>query len=285
MLDINTLRFRSQILQKLRAFFTARAFIELDTPALSPELPPDTDYGLFRTQYDDPWTGSQKQVYLLPSHRYFLTKAVAGLKSPVFQLSKCYRNGELADRLTSPEFTFLEAYMPEATSDEAAALIEALFDSLIQDDGIVPARPPYRRLTLDEAGLEYAGFQPSKYNTVKKLAEKLVELGFTDSPSNSFRDWQKEELFELLLTQCIVPALPEDKCLFITDWPSFRTEQWRLYAAGTELAAAHSEKADKNTVSFTSIELYADRLIMLLAHLNSVENAIPFPFRLKKGYY
>lgn len=285
MLNADILKFRSDVLHKLRAFFTSRDFIELDTPAMSPELPPDTGCEVFKTAYDDPWTGEQKTVFLLPSHRYFLSKAVTALKRPVFQLSKNYRNGEVADSLTSPEFTLLEAYIPGISPDEAANLTETLITTLLLSDSSFPSHPPYRRITLDEACITHAGFDLSHCRSQKKLIELLKEQGFTESPSNRFRDWQEEELFELLLTQRLVPALPENECLFITGWPSFRKEQWVLYAAGTETAVSYGIPEGDEKTGSSVIELHADRLIMMLADKKSIESIIPFPFRLKKGYY
>lgn len=353
MLDIENLKFRSSILQKTRAFFIARSYIELDTPSLSPALIPDTATEVFKTFYDDPWTDEEKTVFTVPSHEYFLKKAVAVLKTPVFQLSKCFRNSIPSGRLNSPELTLLEFYTPGTSYIESAelteALLSALSDSSPTDDStdktsFTPLpRPPFKRMTMDEAFKTYAGFLLSECTDESALAAKVRELGIPEFPDNPFDEWPMDELFELVLSQCVEPALPENEGIFLFDQPSFVPslakqkaacatgtgsrlskhdicwkEQWALYVNGTKIAVSRSEETDagkvkaylksegrlknatarikpvidqdfwktvENMPECSSVELNADRLIMLLAGEKSIENVIPFPFRLKTGYY
>ncbi len=326
MLESETLILRSEILQKLRAFFIERGYIELDTPAMSPALIPDTTHEVFQAAYIDPWTDEEKTVFLSASHEYFLKKAVAATKSPLFQLSKCYKNCESTGRLNSPEFTLLEAYTPGTSSQDSSTLTEELLSTLL------PAQFPVIRLSTDEAFSRYAGFSLSENAAPEQLAEKIRELGIPEFPDNPFDEWSSGELYELLMPQCIEPALPKDACVFITDIPAFvpymaRTKTdgcnfwkdcWTVYIKGIKIAVSRNEETDckhvkaflekegriknacaripctidadfyKSFESFpecTSIELDVDRLVMLIAGKNSIESVIPFPFRLKTGYY
>lgn len=332
--DKETLQFRSAALQKIRAFFTDRSYIELDTPSVSPALIPDTTAEVFKTQYDDPWTDEEKDIYLVPSHEYFLKKAVAALKEPVFQLSKCYRNCESTGRLNSPEFSLLEYYTPGASYTDSADLTEELIDSLPCSAQSAFLRPPFMRLSVDEAFRQYAGFALSECASEEDLAQKAREAGIPEFPDNPFDDWAMDELYELILSQCVVPSMPKDKGIFLFDSPAFMSssakgkpaddgkilwkEQWSLYLDGTIIARSRSEETDarkvkayieaesriknatarvRHTIDDTfwktfedfpecaGTELFTDRLIMLLAGKKSIENVIPFPFRLKTGYY
>lgn len=352
MLETETLKFRASMLQALRNFFTSRSYIELDTPSVSPALIPDSTCEVFRAAYDDPWTDEEKDIYLVPSHEYFLKKAVAAMKTPVFQLSKCFRNCESTGRLNSPEFTLLEFYTPGTSYTDSATIIEELITSLTEtvpqassadkaDEAGLAAelpRPPFVRLTMDEAFKTYAGFPLSECTSEEGLAEKAREAGIPEFPDNPFDDWPMDELFELILSQCVEPALPKDRGIFIMDRPAFVPslakekqtgagkekkpafwkEQWTLYVSGVKVAVSRSEETDvsrikaylesegriknatarvKHTIddsfwktyeSFpecSGTELHVDRLIMLLARKKSIENIIPFPFRLKTGYY
>lgn len=339
MTDIDTLRFRANVLQKLRNFFSDHGYTELDTPSLSPALIPDASHEVFKTAYVDPWTDEDKTVFLVPSHEYFLKKAVAATKTAVFQLSKCFINSEAAGRLHSPERTLLEAYAPGVSCADTMALTEALFSTLLppaeKEDPFAHLRPPFQTLSLDEAFLKYAGFSLSENCQPEKLADKARQLGIAEFPDNPFDEWPIDELFQLILTQSVEPALPRERAVIIQDWPSFvpglaRTkpaaqkkntpwkEQWTLYAGGTEIARSRSEETDPQKVkaflenesriqsavarvkqnidtgfwktfeansSCASLELEADRLIMMLADRKSIESVIPFPFRLKTGYY
>lgn len=330
MLEPEILKMRSDFLQTIRAFFINRGYIEADTPAMSPAVIPDTSHEYFSATYIDPWTDEEKKVFLGTSHEYFLKKVIAATRKPVFQLSKCYRNCESAGRLNSPEFTQLEFYTPAVSYEDAALLTEALLISL-------PAagHSPFLKLSMEEAFRQYAGFSLTECRTSGQLAEKVRALGIPEFSDNPFDDWPMDELFELILSQCVEPALPEDRGIFLMDSPfyvhnlakektavrkkdTFWKECWTLYLAGTKIAVSRSEETDarkikayleresriyqiaarvkgsadmdfwktfKDFPECAGVELNVDRLIMLLAGKNSIESVIPFPFRLKTGYY
>lgn len=341
MLEQETLAFRSAVLQKIRSYLTERSYIELDTPAMSPALIPDTAHEVFKAVYVDPWTDDEKSVFLGASHEYFLKKAVCALKRPLFQLSKSYSNCVSAGRLSSPEFTQLEVYTPETACNDSATLTENLIAFLTASCAASAAAEPevsampFIRLSTEDAFIQYAGFSLSEYRTPEALAQKIRELGIPEFPDNPFDEWALDELYELLMSQIIESALPKDRGVFLMDCPSyvpclakekhdsgrkdsFWKEYWTLYVAGTKLAISRKEENDSRKVrkfiesegkiqnavarvkpaidadfwktfdefpECTGIELNVDRLIMLLARKNSIESVIPFPFRLKTGYY
>lgn len=342
MLDYEMLKFRSEILQKLRLFFTDNGYIELDTPSMSPAVIPDNAHEVFKATYLDAWTDENKSVFLTPSHEYFLKKAVASTNAPLFQLSKGFQNCVSAGRLNSPEYTLLEVYTPGSSYLESADLAETLIATLLKH-ALPPSEaqsetfpePPFIRLSMDEAFTKSAGFPLSECGTPEALADKLRQLGIPEFPDNPFDDWSMDELFELLLSQIVEPSLPKDSGVFLMNCPSyvpslakektalkkkdaFWKECWTLYMAGTKVAVSRSEETDASKVktylqregkiqsvaslvkpaaddSFwktfeafpecAGIELNVDRLIMLLARKKSVEAVLPFPFRLKTGYY
>lgn len=275
MLELETLSFRSELLQKIRTFFIERRYIELDTPAMSPALIPDTAHEVFKTVYIDPWTDENKSVFLSASHEYFLKKAVASTKASVFQMSKCYRNCEPAGRLISPEFTLLEVYTPEFSCSDTMALTESLFSSLKKTAdnflgktdtaaGDMTTRLPFVRLSTDEVFSQYAGFVLSENSAPKQLAGMARKLGIPEFSDNPFDKWSSEELYELFMLQCIEPALPKNTGIFITDIPAFvpclakhkdrsgRKESfwkdcWTLYVGGTKIAISRNEETDLRT--------------------------------------
>lgn len=261
MTDIDTLRFRAAVLQKLRSFFSEHGYTELDTPSLTPALIPDSGHEVFKTAYIDPWTDEDKPLYLVPSHDYFLKKAVAATKAAVFQLSKCFVNNETAGKLHSPEFTLLESYTPGASYNDTLSLMEELFTALLplcrEKGNAAWFKPPFLSLSLDETFATYAGFSLSENMEQEKLAEKVRQLGIAEFPDNPFDDWAINELFELIMCQCIEPALPKDKCVLITGWPVFMPElakenswkeMWTLYINGTVTARSRSEETDTHRI-------------------------------------
>ena len=59
-MDIEALEFRAACLQAARNFFITHQYLELDTPALSPTLIPESCLEVFRTEYLKPFkTGAR----------------------------------------------------------------------------------------------------------------------------------------------------------------------------------------------------------------------------------
>nr|WP_041610321.1 amino acid--tRNA ligase-related protein [Treponema brennaborense] len=284
-MDLEMLQFRARIMQKIRTFFIERGYLELDTPALSRDLIPETCLEVFRTDYIEPWSGGTQPLYLVPSPEIYMKKIIARHAVSVFQLSKCYRNVESTGRIHSPEFTMLEYYTMNADYAVSAAVTEDLFTALLPApepaaaDGTVrdpysPLRPPFIRLTMDDAFKAYAGFRLSDCPEAADLADRAAKLGIAEPAEHPFREWPWDDLYELLLVQCVEPALPREKPVFLTDYPakvpclakdvtdavhgspseqdSGRTplwkERWELYAQGIELANCYTEETDPDKV-------------------------------------
>ena len=64
-MDLELLQFRAETLQKIRQFFIEKKYLELDTPAMSPTLIPETCLEVFSSDYIEPWTNTKKTVYLV----------------------------------------------------------------------------------------------------------------------------------------------------------------------------------------------------------------------------
>lgn len=298
-MDLELLRERARILQNIRHFFTERGYLELDTPALSPTLIPETCLEVFKTDYIKPGTPQErKALYLVPSPEVYIKRIIAQHKVDVFQLSKCYRNGESSARIHSPEFTMLEYYTMNADYTDSMEITEKLFDFLLPPDGqsrnadkengggsrsSVAAgteagtdpwnflRPPFIRLTMDDAFERYAGFRLSEYASVEGLAKQARRLELPESAENPFDTWDIDDLYELIFVHTVEPNLPCEKPVFLTDYPAFVPclakdcapqnkapetkkskplwkERWELYAQGIELANCYTEEQSPETV-------------------------------------
>ena len=250
-MDLELLRERARILQNIRHFFTERGYLELDTPALSPSLIPETCLEVFKTDYIKPGTeGVHKALYLVPSPEVYIKRIIAQHKVDVFQLSKCYRNGESSARIHSPEFTMLEYYTVNADYTDSMKITEKLFDFLLpppidghsrNDDrqdrsteengtractkaGTDPwefLRPPFIRLRMDDAFERYAGFRLSEYASVEGLTEQARLLELPESAENPFDTWGIDDLYELIFVHAVEPNLSCEKPVFLTDYPAF----------------------------------------------------------------
>jgi lysyl-tRNA synthetase class 2 len=268
-MDIERLRRRARIIQDIRVFFTGRGYLELDTPALSPDLIPETCLEVFETLWLDP-QGNRRSLYLTPSPEIYIKQIIARHRVPVFQLSKCYRNYESAGRIHSPEFTMLEYYTMNADYRDSIGITEELFAALEPPERL---KPPFARLTLDDAFAEYAGFRLSSAQTPAELAEQARRLGIVESDGSPLASWAWDDLYELILVHAVEPALPKDRPVALMDYPAqvpclakdipavmpessmpaapcgpLWKERWELYCGGVELANCYTEETDLGKV-------------------------------------
>ena len=257
-------------MQRIREFFIQRGYLELDTPALSSHLIPESCLEVFRTEYIHPGTQEATPLYLVPSPEVHIKPLIARHKVSVFQLSKCYRNLESCGRIHSPEFTMLEYYTVNADYMDTAALTEELFNFLLPPpaadrDDFAYLRPPFLRLTMDQAFFQYAGFYLSSCTTPQQLAEQARKLGIYEPEDNAFDSWPWDDLYELILVQCVEPQLPKNKPVLLMDYPAqvpclaqdvpnptgatpLWKQRWELYVAGVELSNCYSEETDPEKI-------------------------------------
>src|SRR5690349_25129390 len=97
---------RGRVVQAIRAFFLARDFVEVETPALqvSPGMEPHLQ--AFATTLVEPGEGERPR-YLHTSPEFAMKKLLAAGVPRLFQLARCFRNGERG-AAHHPEFTMLE---------------------------------------------------------------------------------------------------------------------------------------------------------------------------------
>ncbi len=271
-MDIETLHFRANIIKKIRSFFDGNRYLELDTPALATSLIPETCLEVFKTEYIPPEgsiTKKHKELYLVPSPEIYIKKIIAQHAVNVFQVSKCYRNTESTGRIHNSEFTMLEYYTMNANYIDSIHITEALFEALLPsmpseqaEDPWKHLRPPFIRMTMDEAFEKHAGFKLSECTCADDIAKQALNLGLSDPSNNNFNDWAIDDIYELIFVNSVEPQLIEEKPIFLLDYPSFVPclaknkapmwkERWELYANGMELANCYSEETNaKNTKQY-----------------------------------
>lgn len=276
-MDLELLTFRASCLQTVRAFFIERGYLETDTPALSTQLIPETCLEIFKTEYRKPWKeGEDASVpfYLLPSPEVYLKQIIADHSVSLFQISHCYRNAESVGRIHSPEFTMLEYYTVDANYTDSLNLTEELFTHLLDtlfNGGHEPVglRPPFIRMTMDDAFRSFAGFPLSENPTPAALAYQAAHLGLGDE--ETLATWSWDDLYELILVHAVEPALPRDHPVVLMDYPAAvpclavetskivelsdgrnirwnTRERWELYAGGVELANCYTELRDAGQI-------------------------------------
>ncbi|GHV84410.1 elongation factor P--(R)-beta-lysine ligase [Spirochaetia bacterium] len=172
-MDTELLRERAFIIQKVRAFFDQRFYLETDTPLMAPDLIPETCLEVFETSWIPPRGSRQREekYWLVPSPEIWMKQLIARHRVNMYQICKCFRNTESQGHLHNPEFTMLEYYTMDADYLDSLTLTENLFTCLLAHAAILPTaivptaatvptalQPPFLRITMEEAFQRWAGF-------------------------------------------------------------------------------------------------------------------------------
>lgn len=99
------IQLRAQLLADIRAFFAARAVLEVETPLMGHGIGSDPHLHYFSVDIE---TDAQ-QRYLQTSPEFAMKRMLAAGCGSVYQICKAFRNGETG-RYHNPEFTLLEWY-------------------------------------------------------------------------------------------------------------------------------------------------------------------------------
>jgi len=221
---------RQAIAAAIRDFFYARDFLEVETSNRIPAPAPEVHVDSF----------SSETWFLHPSPEVCMKRLLAAGYERLFQICKCYRDGERGARHL-PEFTLLEWY--RAGEDYTALMADcenlladtsqrlALGRRFVYQGQAIDLEPPWERITVDEAFRRYTGV----------TAEDVLAAG----------------RFEEILVEEVEPHLGFGRPTFLCDYPlplaslarrkndhSRVAERFELYVCGMELANGFSELTD-----------------------------------------
>jgi lysyl-tRNA synthetase class 2 len=271
-MDLELLQERARIIRRARSFFDERRYLELDTPLLSPDLIPESCLEVFETSRILP-NGSAAPYWLIPSPEIWMKKIIAQHRTSVYQICKCFRNGESSGFLHSPEFTMLEYYTMNANYLDSLALTEDLCAFLSETGSGLSA--PFERMTMAEAFTRFAGFDLfAAAETEGALETEARRLGL-DPPAGM----ETAKLYDLIFIHAVEPRLKQDHPVALLDYPAFvpclarkgaggkTVERWELYYNGIELANCYSEETNAEQVrAFFESEAAAKERDALVRH-------------------
>jgi len=253
---------RGRIAVAVRAFFAARGFAEVETPALqaSPGLEPHLM--AFETSLDEPGH-ARRSRFLHTSPEFAMKKLLAAGVPKLFQLARVFRNGERS-ATHHPEFTMLEWYRADASyrdlMDDCEALLRAAADGadFRWRGGSADPSLPFERVTVAAAferwcGIDILATTPdSAAPSLALLADAARPLGIVP---HSGDEW--EDLFFRIFLARIEPMLGQGAPTILLDYPISMAalarpkpedprlaERFELYVCGLELANAFGELTD-----------------------------------------
>ena len=175
---------RHQVAQRVRAYFNAEDFIEIETPTLMKSTPEGARDFLVPSRVHN------GKFYALPqSPQLYKQILMASGMDRYYQIVKCFRDEDLRkDR--QPEFTQIDVEMSFMDQDEIMAMAEGLmidiFDSVLGK----PLEAGFKRLTYHEAmsrfgsdkpdtrfGLEIKDIKPCVESSEFKVFKHVIETG------------------------------------------------------------------------------------------------------------
>lgn len=270
--SLHALEVRCRLVARVRAFFAARAFFEVDTPVAIRAPAPEAaiDAVAVRIRGAPPATkggAGGEERFLQTSPELAMKRLVARGLSPIYQIAPVFRDGDEGP-WHCPEFRLLEWYRAPATytavMQDCTELLQSLVQAVCEDARPRDAdherrlgqlaRPP-TAVRLDEALLHHAGIALPDVKERGAFAAALLARGVHHAADD---DWS--DLFHRLFVGQIEPALlreADGAPFFVTHFPAqlaslaqlhsaapWVAERFELYAGGVELANGFGELRD-----------------------------------------
>jgi lysyl-tRNA synthetase class 2 len=228
--NISFVQDRARLLHSIRDYFHQESFLEVQT-RVCVEAP-------LMEMYTDAIPAGD--AYLRPSPEIQMKRMLAAGFHKIYELGPCFRAKETSS-LHSPEFTMLEWYRAFADYHQILADIKKLLCYCAENlngesvmwarGGAVNLNGRWLRMTVDQAFEAYAHC--------------------------SVDDAVEQDLFELYLSDRVLPAMPADIPCVLYDFPAAlgglarrssankdRLERWELFVQGVEVANAYNELVD-----------------------------------------
>ncbi|MDD5252177.1 MAG: EF-P lysine aminoacylase EpmA [Patescibacteria group bacterium] len=261
---------RGRTLAAVREFFVSEGFMEVETPILvaRPGMEPNLD--VFATEVRDE-SGHGQPAYLITSPEYSLKKLLAAGYERIFEITKCFRNGEPFGGTHNPEFTMIEWYRAQtdytALMADTEQLVARCAERIAGGTALawrgmkVDVAPPWPRLTVAEAMDRYAGLDLGRgIDDPDWFRAAAAEKGIIVAPTDSWDD-----VFYKIFLRDVEPrlGLPEAgssvpaRPVIIYEYPRSMAalarlkpcdgryaERFEAYCLGLELGNAFSELTD-----------------------------------------
>lgn len=313
--DWANLRLRAALLRRMREFFDARGFLEVETPLLSHETVVDRHLEpIAVTLVDEMGQGeARRAMWLQTSPELAMKRLLAAGGRALYQITRSFRGGEHGPR-HNPEFTIVEWYRvdesPEIAMDRLSDLAEATL-----------SRGPAERLTYAEVFERHVGLDPHEAS-----GEELVEAArrhHVAAPAGWLPE-DRDSWLHLLMAELVEPHLGRGRPAIVRDYPAGQAalaqvraapvpvaERFELYSDGIELANGYHELRDaaelrrRNELAnrqraadgkrmlpqperllsamesglpaCCGVALGFDRLVMQVAGASRIDQVLPFP--------
>ncbi len=155
---------RAALVRYLRQFLDARGFLEVETPMMQPIAG-----GAVARPFVTHHNALDVDLFLRIAPELYLKRLIVGGIPKVYEINRNFRNEGLSTR-HNPEFTMLEFYQAYARGEDLMRLTEEMHAGLAREvtggietpwgDVRIDWTPPFRRLTMREAVVEFTRNDP-----------------------------------------------------------------------------------------------------------------------------
>ncbi|MBI5415519.1 MAG: aspartate--tRNA ligase [Candidatus Omnitrophica bacterium] len=299
---LKTLEMRSRLYAAARDYMNSQRFLEVETPVLTKSTPEGARDFLVPSRLNP------GHFFALPqSPQLFKQILMVSGFDRYYQIVKCFRDEDLrSDR--QPEFTQLDIEMSFVTPEDIFALAEGLFHTIFKEIKGIDIPVPFPRMTHAQAMKEYKSDKPDLRN--RKDKDEFAFTWVVDFPMFKFNQeekrWESEH-------HPFTSIMEEDLEHFEKgDYAKVRARSYDLVLNGNELGSGsvriHNRDMQKKIFDIIGLDAAQarerfgfllkafeygapphagvafgiDRLLAILAGLDSIRDTIAFP-KTQKG--
>jgi lysyl-tRNA synthetase class 2 len=238
--SLETLQARAELLVRLRHFFHARNFWEVETPWLGSQS--IVDRFLDPIAADFPFSNDRRTGWLQTSPELNMKRLLVAGAKRIFQVGHAFRHDERGS-LHNPEFTIVEWYRIGDNQDTAIELLIDLCGELLTSE-------PAVRVRYAEAFQQSLDINPHTAD-VQQLRD--ITSRFRCRPPDELGE-DRDEWLNFLFAEFIQPNLGQDRPVVLYDYPATQAalaqirdddppvaERFELFLQGIELANGYHE--------------------------------------------
>ncbi|MCX6013425.1 MAG: lysine--tRNA ligase, partial [Chloroflexi bacterium] len=245
---------RSRIISAMRAFLDSRSYIEVTTPILTPGAG-----GASAKPFTTHYNALNRDLFLRIATELYLKRLIIGGLEKVYEIGPIFRNEGISTK-HNPEFTSLESYQAYADYNDIMKLVEEMVSTIAMQvmgttkstfhENTIDFTPPWKRITLRQAIIDYGSIDFEDYHDVESLRNKMYELKIDVD-----KRMERGVLIDKLMSTYVEPHLIQPT--FLVDYPvemsplakrkqdnNRYVERFEGFAGGMEIANAFSELND-----------------------------------------